>query len=154
MTFAKLDLQALPQLKSYWICNWFLKKDESSKVRCARDRNVHRVENTSIADSELTKYLNEHSQPCFETVLERETKLSTIADRCSRSLRRLWLDIRLETIHDFANSLQIWYCFLYCWLCCWCQSSSYWENHLILWFATYHWTTLCRIKHVEMFETT
>ncbi len=48
MSLAKLDLQALPQLKSYWICNWFLKKDESSKVRCARNRNVHRVENTSI----------------------------------------------------------------------------------------------------------
>ncbi len=49
MSLAKLDLQALPQLKSYWICNWFLKKDESSKVRCARNQNMHRVENTSTS---------------------------------------------------------------------------------------------------------
>ncbi len=54
MSLAKLDLQALPQLKSYWICNWFLKKDKSSKVKCARDQNVHRVENTS---SEVFAYI-------------------------------------------------------------------------------------------------
>ena len=55
MSLAKLDLQTLPQLKSYWICNWFLKKDESSKVRCARDRNVHRAENTSTQTCRCAK---------------------------------------------------------------------------------------------------
>jgi len=50
VSLAKLDLQALPQLKPYWICNWFLKKDESSKVGCARDRNVHQAGNTPKAE--------------------------------------------------------------------------------------------------------
>ncbi len=94
MSLAKLDLQALSQLKSYWICNWFLKKDESSKVRCAWDQNVHRVENTSM--SEWTKTRNH----------ERSSHISDSSDTNSKAF--IYVVSNISTCLVLRRVVQWW----------------------------------------------
>ncbi len=124
MTFAKLDLQALPQLKSYWICNWFLKKDESSKVRCARDRNMHRAENTSTCSAithRAVTALYSHVELIYDIhTYTAKAWLSFDAytdrrDAVNRSIFRIFRSIYTQRNHIQSSNSALFTCWTHIW---------------------------------------
>ncbi len=103
MSLAKLNQQALLQLKSYWICNWFLKKDESSKVRCAWDRNVHELRHTLSARQSC----NNKSSYFWFTIFKNSSKFNHMTSTYAIIEGRIQKTIEVIHTHENSNRAEI-----------------------------------------------